>query len=225
VTDRTRSELLDCIARTPSATRRGARVRAALSHLLAAVWMLGIFSTANAAAEGPPSSASQLAASVLGLSLLAAAVSAFVLGRAASPLGRSSPALALATTLVPCTALVWIVTWHAEHVGAHAPFGFRCLALTVVLGSALLLAQLFSRRRSDPVHPAWHGAALGAVASAWAAALVAAWCPFGELGHAFWGHTVPMLVLIAAGSLAGSRVLAMPRVEPARMSGPHASVP
>lgn len=115
--------------------------------------------------------------------------------------------LAVISGLVPFAVLGWLALFQPTEAQASAPTGWHCHAFTLVLGVASLLAMTIANRRSAPIHATWLGATYGAVAGAWAAVFVAAWCPLFDLPHVILGHVAPILVLAAPGMLFGSRTL------------------
>jgi hypothetical protein len=89
--------------------------------------------------------------------------------------------------------------------------GFRCLELTLAVGTLPLLVALFARRGTDPVSPAGAGAALGVGIGLGAALPVDLWCPVGNAQHVLMGHVGPIVLLAAAGALVGAKWLAVRR--------------
>ncbi|HTQ45246.1 MAG TPA: NrsF family protein [Polyangiaceae bacterium] len=101
---------------------------------------------------------------------------------------------------------------HMAGAGVDAPRGIKCLELTLAAAVFPLMALLHLRRESDPVHPAFTGAALGSASGASAGVMVEFWCPVATTAHIALGHVLPILVLSALGALLGARALAMPRI-------------
>lgn len=207
MSDPTRDRLLSALGRTESPTRQQVQARAAVSYFVAIAWMCGVFAAVNAFAHYGSRPNLTTALVSLGLCVLAATATAAVLARGSSPVGRSPTTLAAITSLVPFAVLGWLALWQPADVAAEVPAGFRCHGFTLALGAALLAAMTIANRRSDAVHASWFGATLGAVAGAWAAVFVAAWCPLFDVPHAVLGHAAPILVLSGAGWLIASRLL------------------
>jgi hypothetical protein len=148
-----------------------------------------------------------------GWSLIASAVAWIGVARGRSMLGRSSAMLVTLIVATPLALLAW-------KVGVTVPFGpqmlapwptrsgFRCLGLSLALAVPLLAAFVAARRRSDPVHPALAGAALGVTAGAAAGTLVDLWCPVGCIPHLLLGHILPLTLLAAPAAWVGRRFLA-----------------
>lgn len=214
MTDATRARLLDAVARTPSHTRRTARLRSALGYALAASWMVAVFVLGHDAAprsEQPGPWSGQVA---FGLFVLACAATAWIAARGSSPLGRSSFGLAAASLAGPVCVLAWLAFWSQLELAQEVPAGWRCLGFTLLVGAVPLVALLGMRRGSDPVHPQWLGAALGALAGVWSAVFVAGWCPLFDWQHALLGHAAPVALLSGIGAAAGSALLGLRQVAP-----------
>ncbi len=128
------------------------------------------------------------------------------------PLPASREALLAAVPSAPLAFFVWKAGWSIALGEAQwwpTRPGLLCLAVSLVLGGALLAALIQTRRRSDPLHPGLGGAALGVASGAAAAVLVDLWCPVGHAAHVALGHVLPMLLLGLIGAWAGGRALAM----------------
>jgi hypothetical protein len=207
MSDRTRESLMQVLAQAPSLTRTQLRNRVCLTYGVAIASVLGLFLAVGGTAHSEPRALSATAAVASGL-LLLAALTSFVLGKcASSPLGPPDRLLAGVLACTPCALFAWLALMKPTEVYSEVPVGFRCLALSVVMGCLLLGAMTYSRRASDPVHPGWLGGALGASAAVWAAALVAAWCPLYDLSHTLLGHVAPAGILSAVGCVLASRAL------------------
>lgn len=207
MTDATREQLIEAVARMYSPTRRQVRTQAAVSYGVAIAWMCGVFTIVNTLAHNATRPTLLTAALSFGLCALAAIASAAVLARGASPVGRSRTTLAMITGLVPFAVLGWLAIFQPTEAYASVPAGWRCHAFTLVLGAVTLLAMTMANRHSDPIHPTWLGATFGAVAGAWAAVFVAAWCPLFDVPHMLLGHVAPILVLVATGMSFARRAL------------------
>ncbi len=144
-----------------------------------------------------------------------------VVGTTRSPPGRPRGWLLAVALGMPLLVLVSVLALSAVAntaavpvVAMHRP-GLRCLVMTVAAAVVPVLAFLFVRRGSDPVHPASHGAAIGASFGAYAGIMVCLWCPDPSALHAVLGHVAPLLLLALFGAGVGARVLDLPR-DPAR---------
>lgn len=113
---------------------------------------------------------------------------------------------------LPLLVGAWLVLWHATYDDPFTRFGWRCFALTSLTAPWPFLALAYASRRVEPRHPGTAGAALGAVAGAWAAVMVELWCPLAVQDHVLVGHVLPLVALVLAGSVAGSRMFRVRRV-------------
>jgi hypothetical protein len=201
MTDLTRQQLIETLGMLPSPTRRQARTRARWSYVLAAAWMLAIYAIASTFEFATTRASALTLLIAFGLSLVAAIVTAAVLNGSNSPLGRSHLTLAAFIATVPIAVLGWLSLWQPHELHESIPVGWRCHTLSLVIGAAPLIALAIAKRHSEPQYPRWLGAAFGVIAGAWAAVLVAAWCPLFDFPHALLGHVLPILVLTALGAL------------------------
>jgi hypothetical protein len=207
MSDPTRESLMRMLAHAPSLTRTQLRKRVRVAYGAAIATVFGVFVAVGGTSHSEPRAQSATAATAIGLLLLAALSSALIAKRASSALGPSDRLLAGVLACTPCALFAWLALMQPTEGYAGIPVGFRCLALSVVMGGVLLGAMTYARRASDPVHPGWLGSALGANAAAWSAALVAAWCPLYDLPHTLIGHVAPAMVLSGVGFLLASRAL------------------
>jgi len=113
---------------------------------------------------------------------------------------------------VPLLVGAWLVLWHATYTDPFTRVGWRCFVMTALTAPWPFAALAHASRRVEPRHPATAGAALGAVAGAWAAAMVELWCPLAVHEHVLLGHVLPLVVLTLAGSLMGARMFRLRRV-------------
>ena len=113
---------------------------------------------------------------------------------------------------VPLLVGAWLVLWHTTYDNPFTRSGWRCFTLTVLTTPWPFAALAYASRRVEPRHPGTAGAALGAVAGAWAAVMVELWCPLAVHEHILVGHVLPLLVLTLAGAAIGVRMLRLRRV-------------
>jgi hypothetical protein len=146
-----------------------------------------------------------------GEGLIALGATFLVLGRGTSMTGRARLTLAVAALVVPAVVFPWLTHWHGTYPEPFVRAGWACMGLTIVMATALLLAVIFVRRRSDAAHPATLGAAVGAMSGAWADLVVDAWCPLSNAPHVLLGHVAPIGVLVIFGMLVGRKALAISR--------------
>jgi hypothetical protein len=204
--DRLRQQILASVAAQPSRTRPQGRRRAVIAYAVAVVAMLAIFEASGGFAHAnarPQDLTTWLLVGAVGIAALGAWTA---LGRGGAMTGRASSLLAGMTVAVPIASFVWLVSWHGSYADPEPRFGWRCLALTLAMGGALLAAITFVRRGTTPVLPALHGAAAGAAAGACAGVLVDAWCPLSDASHVLVGHVGPMIALSLVGALAGKAI-------------------
>ena len=113
---------------------------------------------------------------------------------------------------VPLLVGAWLVLWHGTYEDPFTRTGWRCFTLTALTAPWPFAALAYASRRLEPRHPGTAGAALGAVAGAWAAVMVELWCPLAVHSHVLVGHVLPLLVLALAGSAIGARMFRLRRV-------------
>lgn len=142
---------------------------------------------------------------LLGTLLLFVAAQIIGVGRARTLPTRTLIAFIVAT---PLAFFAWKVGFSAFYEGAvrwwPSKPGLRCLALSLVDGSAVLLGALLSHRLSGSTHTRLGGAATGTAAGAAAWLLVDLWCPVGHPTHVLIGHVLPMFMLAGLGTLIAS---------------------
>ena len=113
---------------------------------------------------------------------------------------------------VPVLVGAWLLLWHTTYNDPFTRDGVRCFALTVMTAPWPFVTLAYASRRVEPRHPGTAGAALGAVAGAWAAVMVELWCPLAVHDHVLPGHVLPLLFLALAGSAVGTRIFRLRRV-------------
>lgn len=210
-----RARTLELAKSRPSPSRSTLRLRRSLGVALLLLLPIAIFWAFGGVREGPRASELLLkTAAGAGLIALVASVAAF--SRGGSMLGRSRRVLLAVVVLTPLALLGWKVGMSAPYPGMLAEWpgrhGLRCLLLSCSLSLVPLLGALFFLRRSDPVHPALRGMAIGAAIGSSSWVLVDLWCPVGNLSHLLLGHVAPLGLSVAIGALVGRRLLAPRRV-------------
>ena len=113
--------------------------------------------------------------------------------------------------LVPLLLGAWLVLWHTTYDDPSTGAGWRCFALTALTAPWPFAVLAYASRRMEPRHPGTAGAALGAVAGAWAAVMVELWCPLAAHPHVLVGHVLPLLVLALLGAAVGARIFRLRR--------------
>lgn len=121
------------------------------------------------------------------------------------------PLLAVAVG-VPLLVGAWLILWHTTYADPFVRTGWRCFALTSLTAPWPFLALAYAGRRVEPRHPGVAGAALGAVAGAWAAVMVELWCPLSVHSHVLIGHVLPLAFLTLLGAAVGARLFRLRRV-------------
>jgi hypothetical protein len=118
--------------------------------------------------------------------------------------------------VAPVLLVLWTLSWtFVFPEAAHAcppnisPFGARCRDLTLAVSAVPLLALLFARRQTDPVHPAASGAALGAALGSLVGFAVDVQCGCAAIQHVLLGHVLPVAVIAGVGALSGNWLLAV----------------
>ncbi len=145
---------------------------------------------------------------------IAAAATWIGAARGGSTLGRSGALLLAAALATGPGLLAWMLVgtslWPGT-IGYHAPMRAHlvCLAIVAAMATGPFLALAAIRRASDPVHPRATGAALGAVAGAWAGVMGDLHCPVSDALHVAIGHVAPVLIFAAVGALVGRRVFGL----------------
>jgi hypothetical protein len=113
---------------------------------------------------------------------------------------------------VPVLVGAWLVLWHGTYDDPFTRTGWRCFALTALTAPWPFATLVHVSRRLEPRHPGAAGAALGAVAGAWAAVMVELWCPLSVQDHVVVGHVLPLFALALAGAAIGVRMFGLRRV-------------
>jgi len=206
-----KSQILRAVEGTPAPTRQKESRRSA--SLVGAAVLAGVILFV---AWGGMRSSDRPISLVLGTCLGTGAIAALAIwtavGRGRSMLGRSRMALVLVAACSPLALFIWKVTWSAQYANALDPWptrvGFRCLALSLVLGSFPLAAVLFVRRGTAPSHPGLSGAGIGVALAVGVATFVDAWCPVAFVPHLLLGHILPMAIFGLLGFWFGRKILA-----------------
>jgi hypothetical protein len=209
-----RARVLAAVRSSPSPTRRGTLGATRALVPAAAVLAASLYGAFDGLHHGQGRSPGLLLASVsiwIGAALVALWA---VVGTGGSPTGRPRPWLLGVAIGVPVVLLGLLLAAGKDEGAALAAthrVGARCLAMTLAAATAPLLALLYIRRGSDPVHPAAHGAAIGTSFGAYAGVMVCLWCPDLSPSHTALGHVAPLVILALFGAVVGRRVLDLPR--------------
>jgi hypothetical protein len=133
-------------------------------------------------------------------------------GRGRSMLGRPT-AQRIAIAMVTPIALIAVAgvgsaVW-PQTIAARSDLVAHviCAALTILFALGPLVAFALVNRGSDPIAPSLTGAALGAAAGAWGAFGIELFCVRANPVHVFYGHVLPVALLVAVGALLGHRLV------------------
>jgi hypothetical protein len=207
-----KERVLAATAAEASPTRGQRALRSALLDASALAVPILLFAWVGGPRIGPRPLA-LVALTVLGTSAIAVWALGQAAGSGAGMLGPSRRRLLLTAFAAPLAFLAWKTASSAgvPHMMDAWPdrSGLRCFALTALFAAWPIVALVWERRSSDPIHPRSLGLALGVAAGAAAAALVDLWCPVGHLAHLLAGHVAPIALLGALGAVLGGRALAV----------------
>jgi len=212
--DPTRERLLAELAQEDPPTRKEQRVRNALLLLSAIVVPLAIWWNA-----GGVRIQSRPLWYVIGTTLGWVVVAGWAIWGSLSPgpsmLGRGRRWMQWTVVLAPSALFLWMLAWDFTDPNRLVPWpgrwGQKCLNQTMLLGAWPLVALVWMRRGSEPLHPGVRGAAIGAAVGCGAGVLVDLWCPITDPSHMLLGHILPLMILSAAGVVLGRWLLGMHR--------------
>jgi Negative regulator of sigma F len=217
--DSLKLRVLEAVRQHPVPPRRDERLATAGLVALAAVTMAAILQWVPplvgevgglAHAAGRPAGAG--AWILAGTVAVALAATWLVLPLRRSMLSPPRGVLLGVAIAVPLLVGAWLVLWHARYDDPIVRAGWRCFALTALTAPWPFAALAHASRRVEPRHPGTTGAALGAVAGAWAAVMVELWCPIAVHEHVIVGHVLPLATLAVAGAAVGVRLFGLRRV-------------
>ncbi len=146
-----------------------------------------------------------VALTLLGWGAIAALATWGGAARGRSMLGRPTGWLfAIALLTVP-SLLAWMVIgtsiWPETRRSPPADLSLHvgCFIATTLLALGPFVALVAVRRRTDPVHPAATGAAIGASAGAWGGVMIDLHCAVSATLHVAVAHLAPILVFAVVG--------------------------
>lgn len=210
-----KARLMAAIQREPSQTRPAAKVWTWLVLPAAVIVAAALYFAFDGIEHGKGRSAWFYVTCAVSWTAVAAVSLWGALGHARAASWRSRSALAAFALATPAflfasmfaVALVDpdVATVHPERTG------YKCLGLTLAAAAFPLVALLYAKRESDPVHPSFTGAALGSACGAAAGIMVELWCPVAAPQHVAVGHILPIVVLAGLGALLGRRTLGLRR--------------
>lgn len=196
--------------RLPSSIGLAALAAVAMSAVL--LWAPRLFGDVGGPAHASGRPAATGAWIVAGTLALAVSATRLVLPSRRSMLSPARGLLLGVAIGVPLLVGAWLVLWHGTYADPFMRGGWRCFVLTVLTAPWPFAALARASRHLEPRHPGTAGAALGAVAGAWAAVMVELWCPLAVHEHVLFGHVLPLLVLALAGSAIGAWMFRLRRV-------------
>ncbi len=157
-----------------------------------------------------------VALSALGWAAIAAVATMFSGSRGRFMLGPTRRVLALVALGASPAIYAWVMSCTVGWPELREPAGtwqqhVACFLATLLLSLGPVIALVFVRRGTDPVHPRATGAAIGAAAGAWGGVLIDMHCPLVHPLHVAVAHVMPVLVYAAIGTLLGARLLGVRR--------------
>jgi hypothetical protein len=185
-----KNRLLAAVAAEPSRPRSAFRRRRIVALAAAALISL----TMLVLVRGVPANASPAS---LGAAVIAAVGLAAALRPGPSMLGRPQ----VVQLALPALLLAWNLAVSSQ--AAPRPWD-ECIVLALATGIAPLVALIDLRRGTAAAHPRITGWVLGTAAGAFSWLLVDLGCPAGQIDHLLLGHLLPLVLLAAAGALAGA---------------------
>lgn len=212
--DPVRARLLARLPAEPSPTRRDVRLRNALLLLSAvAVPLLIWWNAGGVRIQSRPLSY------VIGTTLGWIVVAGWAVWGSLAPgptmLGRTRRWQRWIVLLTPTLLFVWTLGWDLNYPDQIEPWpgrwGKKCLNMTMWLGAWPVVALVWMRRGSEPLHPGARGAAIGAAVGCTSGVLVDLWCPITDPAHVLLGHILPLVILSAVGLLLGKWLLGLHR--------------
>jgi hypothetical protein len=139
---------------------------------------------------------------LLGVALVALALSEVIPGRGAS---RSMSRLLLALGAVALFTQAWLTKLASPGIGMEPgmAMGSKCMAAEVMFGISALAVILFLIRRAAPLRMAWAGVIAGTAAGLLAEGIYRLHCAATGLSHVLIWHAGGIVVLAVLGYAAG----------------------
>ena len=205
-----RARVLSAAQASPAPARAAVQRGTLVTLLVGVAALLVVFAVGGADLKTRPPAFVAMTAG--GWALIAAAATWAGVARGGKMLGRSAAILVLAALVIGPSFMAWMLlgtTMWPGTLGYDAPLRAHlvCLAFVCAMAIGPFLALAVMRRASDPVHPRATGAALGAVAGAWAGVMGDLHCPVSDAIHVGIGHVLPVVLFAIVGALVGRRVL------------------
>ncbi|HEX8794613.1 MAG TPA: NrsF family protein [Polyangiaceae bacterium] len=142
---------------------------------------------------------------------LACAGLTWLAARFGTPQVRTPEVLRAACMAAPVALVLWVARFHGDYTGPPTASLWACAATSLACAVVPLAGLLWTRRGSEPRHPATMGGAIGAASGAWAGLLGLLRCPDTAALHALLAHATPLLLTTLVGALAGARLLGIRR--------------
>jgi hypothetical protein len=122
---------------------------------------------------------------------------------------------ALGAFVIWAAAMGWAVVAHGRGLPITSdPHWPICFSRVVLIMAAPCVTLFAMARRATPLRLGWTAGFAAVAAASMAAVAVQIICPVDDAGHAFLGHFVPVLAIVALG-IASRRVLDRVRSRPA----------
>ncbi len=124
--------------------------------------------------------------------------------------GLAPAHLAASAMAAPLVLFAWTQLFHGSYDEPRDGAGTCCFALMLLLAIIPFAGVMALHRAVSAVRAGPLGATVGAACGAWAGVVAALGCPRTGAVHVLLGHVSPVGVLVAAGALAGARLLTTP---------------
>jgi hypothetical protein len=183
----------------------------------AALWSIAWYAFTQGLVHGAGRPAQILGASMSVWIVTALVVVWAAIGKGRTPAGRPRAQLVAIALGAPILILAVMAALgrlmladEAQLVASLLRPSSHCFAMTLAAALPPLVAMLYVRRNSDPVHALAHGAALAVAFGVYAGVMVCAWCPDVSIRHIALGHVAPLLLLAIVGAVLGRKFLVLP---------------
>jgi len=145
-----------------------------------------------------PQLGERLSWGIVGLALCAALAVAALLHRGRTGFGLATRTLgSIAIALSALIAAIPLLLRGTSPQRALHVLGAPCATVVLSAGALTLAAMAYLFRRSQPVGAQARAFALGTAAAAWTGIVISLHCPGEATPHLLWGHSAPLLVLVA----------------------------
>jgi hypothetical protein len=135
---------------------------------------------------------------IAALALCAIAAIAVTLHRGRNGFGLATCTLsAIAIGLSALVAVIPLLLKGTSPQPALHALGAPCATVVLSAGALTLAAAAFLFRRTQPIAAQARALALGAAAAAWTGIIISLHCPAESSTHLLWGHSAPLLIVVA----------------------------